>query len=103
MTSATINTVVISGAVPTVSITVSGANPGPISIMPLSVAAGGSPTLNDETLATTAPGIYVITITGTGASAAHSTTYTLTVQSASSVSRQCTPDPNRQFIPARAN
>ena len=94
---ATVTTAVISGAAQTVSFTTSGANPGAVSVAPPSVTAGGSTTLNVQSLPTTAPGAYVITITGTGSVATHSTSYTLNVK-AGLLSLSCTAGPGHNVI-----
>ena len=97
--SATVDTAVISGSPQSISIGSSGASPGTVSVTPSSVTAGGSATLNIQTTAATPPGTYVITITGTGSSATHSTTYTLTVvEQPTSISLSCSLGPASNVI-----
>ena len=98
MTTATISTAVSSGAAQPVLLSTSGTRPGTFTIAPSSVTAGGSATLTVQTNATTTLGTYVITITGTGTSATHSTTYTLNLKAATSLSLICTPGPNHNII-----
>jgi hypothetical protein len=62
------------------------------------VTAGGSTALNVQSLATTAPGAYVITVTGTGPFATHSTSYTLNVKAAGALSLSCALGPNHNLI-----
>ncbi len=96
---ATVDTAVTSGSPQSVSIGTSGTSPGTVSVTPSSVTAGGSATLNIQTTASTSPGTYVITITGTGSSATHSTTYTLTVvEQRTSISLSCSLGPNDNVI-----
>ncbi|MEV6112955.1 carbohydrate binding domain-containing protein [Streptomyces sp. NPDC052109] len=77
---ATVRTSVTSGSAQTVGLTVSGAPSGvTASLSPSSVTAGGSATLTVKTSATTAPGTYPLTVTGTAGSNRHSSTLTLTV------------------------
>ncbi|MEE1824847.1 M20/M25/M40 family metallo-hydrolase [Streptomyces sp. BE20] len=78
-TSATVNTAVVSGSAQTVALTASGAPSGATAtVSPSSVQSGSSATLNITTSNTTAPGTYVITVTGTAATT-HTAQYTLTV------------------------
>ncbi|MFB6617160.1 M28 family peptidase [Streptomyces sp. NPDC085524] len=78
-TSATVNTSTVSGAAQTVALSVSGAPAGvSAALSPTSVQSGSSSTLSVQVGASTAPGTYTLTITGSG-TVSHSTTYTLTV------------------------
>jgi Zn-dependent metalloprotease len=77
---ATVSTAVISGSAETVTFSASGLPAGAsASFSPPSVTAGGSSTMTISTLTSTAPGTYAVNVTGTAASATHSTPYTLTV------------------------
>jgi hypothetical protein len=81
-TSSTINTAITVGASQTVTLTTTGAPAGvSASLSPASITSGSSSTLTLAVAATTTPGTYPITITGTGATT-HSTTFTLTVTGA---------------------
>jgi hypothetical protein len=76
----TVSTAVTSGSAQTVSLSASGVPSGASATFnPTSVTAGNSSTLTISTAATTPTGTYPITITGTGTSATHSTSYSLTV------------------------
>jgi subtilisin-like proprotein convertase family protein len=76
----TIATAVSSGSAQTVSLSASGVPSGTTaSFSPASVTAGGSSTLTLNVGASTAAGTYAITVTGTGASATHTTSVSLTV------------------------
>jgi uncharacterized membrane protein len=76
----TISTAVTSGAPQTVNLSASGQPAGTtVSFSPASVAAGGSSTMTVAVGASTTPGTYVLAITGTGASATHTTSVALTV------------------------
>ncbi|MEV6837781.1 carbohydrate binding domain-containing protein [Streptomyces sp. NPDC051133] len=78
---ATVKTAVTSGSAQTVGLTVSGAPSGATaSLSPSSVTAGGTSTLAVKTGASTAPGTYTLTVTGTAGSTRHSATLTLTVK-----------------------
>ncbi|MGW3208086.1 carbohydrate binding domain-containing protein [Streptomyces sp. NPDC001135] len=78
---ATVRTSVTSGSAQTVGLTVSGAPSGTTaSLSPSSVTAGGTSTLTVRTAATTPPGTYPLTVTGTAGSARHSAPLTLTVK-----------------------
>jgi hypothetical protein len=78
----TISTAVIAGSAQTVSLAATGTPAGATaSFTPASVTAGNSATLTVSTAATTPGGTYPITVTGTGPSATHTTTFTLTVGS----------------------
>jgi hypothetical protein len=84
-TTSTISTAVTSGAAQTVSLSASGLPTGATaSFSPASVTSGGSSTLTLATSSSTPAGTYGITVTGTGTSATHSTTYTLTVNAVTS-------------------
>ncbi|MEU5384237.1 M28 family peptidase [Kitasatospora cineracea] len=77
---ATVATSTSSGSAQSVSLTASGAPSGAtVSFSPSSVTSGGSATLTVSTSSTTPAGTYTITVTGTGASATHTTGYTLVV------------------------
>ncbi|MGE5828925.1 MAG: M4 family metallopeptidase [Micromonosporaceae bacterium] len=77
---ASVSTAVISGSAETVTFSASGLPAGAsASFSPPSVTAGGSSTMTISTLASTPPGTYAVNVTGTAASATHSTPYTLTV------------------------
>ncbi|MGW6710025.1 M28 family peptidase [Streptomyces sp. NPDC054956] len=90
-TTSTINTATVSGAAQTVALSVTGAPAGTTATLsPTSVQSGSSSTLTVQVGASTAPGTYTLTVTGTG-SVSHTTTYTLTVVGTGS----CTP---RQLI-----
>lgn len=79
-TTATVSTAVTSGSAQTVSLSATGLPSGAsASFAPSAVTSGGSSTLTLSTAGTTPPGTYLVTITGTGASATHTTTYSLTV------------------------
>ncbi len=88
----TINTATTSGAAQTVALSVTGAPAGTTaSLSPASVQSGSSSTLTVQVGASTAPGTYTLTVTGTG-SVSHTTTYTLTV---TGTGPSCTP---RQLV-----
>ncbi|MGY5078637.1 M28 family peptidase [Streptomyces nigrescens] len=77
---ATVSTATTSGSAQTVKLTAAGAPAGvTVSFNPASVTSGNSSTMTVATAASTAPGTYPLTITGTG-SVTHTTTYTLTVR-----------------------
>ncbi|MFG2987817.1 M28 family peptidase [Streptomyces sp. NPDC048257] len=77
--SATVNTATVSGAAQTVALAVSGAPNGvTATLSPASVQSGSSSALSVQVGASTAPGTYTLTITGSG-TVSHTTTYTLTV------------------------
>ncbi|WP_414505063.1 M20/M25/M40 family metallo-hydrolase [Streptomyces sp. NEAU-L66] len=77
---ATVSTATTSGSAQTVKLTAAGAPAGvTVSFNPASVTSGNSSTMTVATAASTAPGTYPLTITGTG-SVTHTTTYTLTVK-----------------------
>lgn len=91
-TSATVNTQTVSGAAQTVALSVSGAPAGvSATLSPTSVQSGSSSTLSVQVGASTVPGTYTLTVTGTG-TVSHSTTYTLTVSGGGGT---CTP---RQLV-----
>ncbi|MFJ4667729.1 M28 family peptidase [Kitasatospora purpeofusca] len=74
-----VTTQVTQGGAQTVNLTASGAPSGAsVSFSPSSVQSGASSTMTVATSATTAPGSYVITVTGTGQTT-HTAQYTLTV------------------------
>ncbi|KJY25934.1 M28 family peptidase [Streptomyces sp. NRRL S-495] len=75
----TVGTQVTQGGAQTVNLTASGAPSGAsVSFNPSSIQSGSSATMTVSTSATTAPGSYVITVTGTGQTT-HTAQYTLTV------------------------
>jgi len=79
-TTATVNTVVTSGAAKTVALTASGAPSGvTATLSPTSVTAGGTSQLTVTASASAAPGTYPVTVTGTSGTLSHSSTFTLTV------------------------
>jgi hypothetical protein len=81
----TISTAVTSGAAQSVALSLSGQPSGVSgSFSPTSVTAGGSSPLTLTVGASTTPGTYPLTVTGTGASATHTTTVSLTVSAPNS-------------------
>ena len=81
--SATVSTAVTSGSAQTVALSASGLPSGAsASFSPSSVTAGGSSTMTISTAATTPAGTFPVTITGTGTSATHTTSFSLTVNGA---------------------
>lgn len=76
----TVHTTVSSGASQTVSLSASGSFPGSVAFAPSTISAGSSSTVTITTKANATPGTYVITLTGTGQWATHSTTYKLTIR-----------------------
>ncbi|MER7134295.1 M4 family metallopeptidase [Streptosporangium saharense] len=79
-TSATLATAVTSGSAQNIALSATGAPSGAtVSFSPTSVNAGQSSTVNIATSSSTPAGTYTITLTGTGASATHGTSFTLTV------------------------
>ena len=78
--SATVGTTTTSGSSQTVGLSASGLPSGAsASFSPSSVTSGGSSTMTIITSGSTPSGTYPITITGSGTSATHATTYSLTV------------------------
>ncbi|MFG3687854.1 M4 family metallopeptidase [Micromonospora sp. NPDC047740] len=78
--STTVSTATTSGTAQTVTFSASGLPTGATaSFNPSSVTSGGSSTLTISTSASTPPGSYSVTVTGTGTSVNHSATYLLTV------------------------
>ncbi|OKK22117.1 peptidase M28 [Streptomyces sp. CB00455] len=91
-TTATVNTQTVSGAAQTVALSVSGAPAGVSAVLsPASVQSGSSSTLSVQVGASTVPGTYTLTVTGSG-TVSHGTTYTLTVTGGGGT---CTP---RQLV-----
>ncbi|WP_411136874.1 M28 family peptidase [Streptomyces sp. C10] len=85
---ATVSTATTSGSAQTVKLTAAGAPAGvTVSFNPASVTSGNSSTMTVATTASTAPGTYPLTITGTG-SVTHTTAYTLTVRGTGSCTGQ---------------
>lgn len=90
--SATVNTATVSGAAQTVGLSVSGAPVGvTATLSPTSVQSGSSSALSVQVGASTTPGTYTLTVTGSG-TVSHTTTYTLTVTGGGG---SCTP---RQLV-----
>ncbi|MER6196849.1 M28 family peptidase [Streptomyces sp. NPDC001586] len=90
-TTATVNTATVSGGAQTVALSVAGAPAGvSATLSPASVQSGSSSTLSVQVGASTVPGTYTLTVTGSG-TVSHTTTYTLTVTGGGS----CTP---RQLV-----
>ncbi|GHJ46878.1 zinc metalloprotease [Catellatospora sp. TT07R-123] len=77
----TITATLTNGAAQTVALTATGLPSGATaSFSPASInSAGGTSTLTIGTSASTVPGTYVVTVTGTGPGSTRTTTYTLTV------------------------
>src|SRR5207249_11765936 len=76
----TVSTAVTSGNAQTVTLSASGLPAGATaSFNPSTVTAGGSSTLTIGTTSSTPAGSYTLTVAGTGASATHSTSVSLTV------------------------
>jgi serine protease len=93
----TVSTSVVSGTARSIALSVSGVPPGASgSFAPTSVTAGGSSTLTVNS-GTAAIGTYTLTITGTAASATHSTTVSITI------SPQTPPDFTIAVSPASAS
>jgi hypothetical protein len=79
---ATINTAVTTGGSENVNLSATGQPSGTtVAFSPASVASGGSSTMTVNVGASTAPGDYTITVTGSAATGSHSTTVGLTVTS----------------------
>jgi hypothetical protein len=86
-TTSAISTAVTSGAAQSVALSLSGQPAGVSgSFNPTSVTAGASSTLTLTVGASTTPGTYPLTVTGTGPSATHTTGVSLTVTQASNSS-----------------
>jgi hypothetical protein len=80
----TVSTAVTDGNPQTVTLSASGLPAGATaSFSPPLVQSGGSSTLTLATTAQTPAGSYAVTVVGTGGSAAHATTFTLTVNGTS--------------------
>ncbi|MBT2228302.1 M4 family metallopeptidase [Nonomuraea sp. NEAU-A123] len=80
----TIGTTTTAGTAQAVNLSASGLPTGASATFnPASVTSGGSSTLTISTAATTPAGSYSVTVTGTGVTATHTTTYALTVQGTS--------------------
>ena len=83
-TTATVSTALTAGSAQTVSLGATGLPTGvTVSFSPPSVTAGSSSTLTISTSSSAAAGTYPLTITGTGSSATHTTSFALTVKAAS--------------------
>ncbi|MBY8844377.1 carbohydrate binding domain-containing protein [Streptomyces sp. SP2-10] len=79
-TTASVRTSVTAGSAQTVDLAVSGAPSGvTTSLSPASVTAGGTATLTVKAAASTTPGTYPLTVTGTAGPTRHSASFTLTV------------------------
>jgi uncharacterized membrane protein len=82
----TISTAVATGCAQSVSLSASGLPAGAsASFNPASVSAGNASTLTITTATSTPTGSYTVTVTGTAASGAHSTSVSLTVSTANSI------------------
>ncbi|MEU8324003.1 M28 family peptidase, partial [Nonomuraea sp. NPDC048881] len=80
----TIGSTTTNGTAQTVNLSASGLPTGATaSFNPASVTSGGSSSLSIATSPTTPAGSYTITVTGTGETATHTTSYALTVQGTS--------------------
>ncbi|MER6950746.1 M4 family metallopeptidase [Nonomuraea sp. NPDC000554] len=80
----TIRTTTTSGTAQAVNLAASGLPTGATAAFnPASVTSGGTSTLTISTAPTTPAGSYNVTVTGTGETATHTTTYALTVQGTS--------------------
>ncbi|MFI7145859.1 M4 family metallopeptidase [Nonomuraea sp. NPDC050022] len=81
----TIGTTTTAGTAQTVNLAATSGLPtgATAAFNPASVTSGGSSTLTISTAPTTPAGSYTVTVTGTGVTATHTTTYALTVQSTS--------------------
>ncbi|MFG2824797.1 M4 family metallopeptidase [Kitasatospora sp. NPDC048365] len=85
---ATVSTTLTNGSAQTVNLSASGLPAGATaSFNPASVSTGGTSQLTVNTAASTPPGTYPVTITGTGTSTSHTATFSLTVNGTST----CTP------------
>ncbi|MGW2227586.1 M20/M25/M40 family metallo-hydrolase [Streptomyces formicae] len=79
-TSATVNTTTVTGSAQQISLTASGAPTGVnVSFDPGTVTSGSNATMKITTTASTTPGTYPITVTGTAGTKTHTAQYTLTV------------------------
>jgi len=77
----TVSTAVTAGAAQAVSLSATGLPTGAtVSFNPSTVTAGGSSTMTVATAPGTPAGAYDVSVTGSGPSATHSTSFTLTVQ-----------------------
>jgi len=75
-----VSTAVTEGAAQTVGLSATGAPTGSLmSFTPQSITSGGSSTLSITPPADATPGLYTVTVTGTGTTATHTTTFALTV------------------------
>ena len=82
---ATVATATTGGTAQTVNLSASGLPTGATAAFnPASVTSGGSSTMTVATSASTPAGSYTVTVTGTGETATHTATYSLTVQNGSS-------------------
>ncbi|NUT45179.1 MAG: M28 family peptidase [Thermoactinospora sp.] len=80
----TIGSATTNGTAQTVNLSASGLPTGATaSFSPSSITSGGSSTLSIATSPTTPAGSYTITVTGTGETTSHTTSYALTVQGTS--------------------
>ncbi|MFF0516946.1 M28 family peptidase [Streptomyces sp. NPDC004250] len=77
---AQVTTAITNGSAQSVRLTVPNAPTGvSVAFDPQSVESGQMAAMKVDTAASTSPGTYTLTVTGTGTSATHTTTYTLTV------------------------
>jgi hypothetical protein len=77
---ATVSTAVVSGSAQTVALSAGGLPTGATaSFNPATVTAGAASTLTIATSASTPPGTYPVTVTGSGPSGNHSASFTLTI------------------------
>ena len=88
----TVATGITSGAAQSLALTATGLPTGAtVSFNPATVTAGGSSTATVTTSATTPPGTYPVTVTGTGPSGSHTATFALTVTGAGTGGGTTTP------------
>ncbi len=86
LTSTTVTTAITQGASQTVGLSATGAPMGSlVSLSPQSIASGQSATLSITPPIDAAPGLYPITVTGTGTTAIPSTTFNLTVNTPAAI------------------
>ncbi len=82
----TVSTAVTQGTAQTVGLSYSGAPTGSlVSFSPQSITSGGSSTLSITPPVNATPGLYTVTVTGTGTTATHGTTFALTVDTPASI------------------
>ncbi|MFD4634913.1 M20/M25/M40 family metallo-hydrolase [Streptomyces sp. NPDC058284] len=79
-TTATVNTTTVTGSAQQISLTAAGAPTGVgVTFTPGTVTSGSNSTMKITTSASTTPGTYPITVTGTAGTKTHTAQYTLTV------------------------